>query len=150
MKQLDAGERLRVRIGIATGLVVVGDLMGAGAAREQAAVGETPNLAARLQSVAEPDSVVIATSTRRLTGSLFEYEDLGTVEAKGFAKPVRAWRVRGESTIDSRYEALRPGETPLVGREEEIELLRRRWRATRRAAAKSCCCRANQESGNRA
>jgi class 3 adenylate cyclase/predicted ATPase len=128
IKQLDPDERLRVRIGIATGLVIVGDLIGAGAAREQVVVGETPNLAARLQTVAEPDSVVIAASTRCLTGGLFEYDDLGAVDAKGFAEPVRAWRVRGESTIGSRYEALRSGETPLVGRDEEIQLLRRRWR----------------------
>ena len=128
MKQLDADERLRVRIGVATGLVIVGDLIGAGAAQEQAVVGETPNLAARLQTVAEPDSVVIAASTRRLIGGLFEYDDLGAVDAKGFAEPVRAWRVRSESAIDSRYEALRSGETALVGRDEETELLRRRWR----------------------
>jgi class 3 adenylate cyclase len=128
IKQLDAGERLRVRIGIATGLVIVGDLIGAGAAQDQAVVGETPSLAARLQTVAEPDSVVIAASTRGLAGGLFEYDDLGAVDAKGFAEPVRAWRVRGESTIGSRYEALRSGQTPLVGRDEEVELLRRRWR----------------------
>jgi class 3 adenylate cyclase len=125
--QVQSPEHLQVRVGIATGLVVVGDLVGTGAAQEQAVVGETPNLAARLQAIAKPDSVIIAAGTRRLTGGLFEYEDLGTVEAKGFAQPVRAWRVRGESTIDSRYEALRSGETPLIGREEEIELLRRRW-----------------------
>jgi class 3 adenylate cyclase/DNA polymerase III delta prime subunit len=128
MKQLDADERLRVRIGIATGLVIVGDLIGTGAAQEQAVVGETPNLAARLQTVAAPDSVVIAASTRRLIGGLFECDDLGAVDAKGFAEPVRAWRVRSESAIDSRYQALRSGETALVGRDEEIELLRRRWR----------------------
>ncbi|SEF15038.1 Double zinc ribbon [Rhizobiales bacterium GAS191] len=126
--QLQASEPLRVRVGIATGLVVVGDLVGSGAAQERAVVGETPNLAARLQTVAEPGSVVIAASTRHLTGGLFEYEDLGAVEAKGFSEPVRAWRVRGESALDSRYEALRSGETPLVGRAEEIELLQRRWR----------------------
>ena len=128
MKQLDAAERLRVRIGIATGLVIVGDLIGTGAAQEQAVVGETPNLAARLQAVAEPNSVVIAASTRRLIGGLFEYDDLGAVDAKGFTEPVRAWRVRSESRTDSRYEALRSSETPLVGRDEEIEVLRRRWR----------------------
>jgi class 3 adenylate cyclase/tetratricopeptide (TPR) repeat protein len=127
MKQLDADERLRVRVGIATGLVVVGDLIGIGAAQEQAVVGETPNLAARLQAVAEPDSVVIAASTRRLIGGLFEYDDLGAVDAKGFAEPVRAWRVRSESTISSRFEALRSVETPLVGRDEELDLLRRHW-----------------------
>ncbi|SDR58122.1 Adenylate cyclase, class 3 [Rhizobiales bacterium GAS113] len=131
--QLQASESLRVRVGIVTGLVVVGDLVGLGAAQERAVVGETPNLAARLQTVAEPGSVVIAASTRHLTGGLFEYEDLGAVEAKGFSEPVRAWRVRGESALDSRYEALRSGETPLVGRAEEIELLQRRWRRAKSA-----------------
>src|ERR1700682_6172530 len=122
-------EPLRVRIGVATGLVVVGDLIGAGAAQEQAVVGETPNLAARLQALAEPNAVVIAQGTHRLTGGLFEYENLGAVEAKGFAKPVLAWRVGGESAVENRFEALHPlgGETPLVGREEEIELLIRLW-----------------------
>lgn len=118
---------LHIRVGIATGLVVVGDLIGAGAAQERAVVGETPNLAARLQSIAGPDSIVIAASTRRLTGGLFDYEDLGGVEAKGYAEPVRAWCVRGESTLASRFEALRSGETPLVGREEELDMLLRRW-----------------------
>ncbi|HYI81984.1 MAG TPA: AAA family ATPase, partial [Acetobacteraceae bacterium] len=125
------GERLRVRVGIATGLVVVGDLLVTGDAEERGVVGETPNLAARLQAMAAPDGVVIAASTRRLTGGLFEYEDLGAIEAKGFPQPVRAWRVRDESAVESRYEALRgsgAGQTPLVGRDEEIELLLRRWR----------------------
>jgi class 3 adenylate cyclase len=85
-----AGSPLQVRVGIATGLVVVGDLIGAGAAQEQAVVGETPNLAARLQALAEPGTVVIAASTRRLTGGLFEYRDLGTVTLKGFAENVPA------------------------------------------------------------
>ena len=119
-------QRLRTRVGIATGLVVVGD----GAAQEQAVVGETPNLAARLQAMAEPNTVVIAQSTRRLVGGLFECDDLGPVEAKGFTDPVRAWRVRGESAAESRYEALRGlgvGRAPLVGREEELEILLRRW-----------------------
>ena len=122
-------EALRVRIGIATGLVVVGDLIGVGAAQEQAVVGETPNLAARLQALAEPNAVVIAQATHRLTGGLFQYENLGAVEVKGFAEPVPAWRVFGESAVENRFEALHPsgGETPLVGREEEIELLLRRW-----------------------
>ena len=122
-------EVLRVRIGIATGLVVVGDLIGVGAAQEQAVVGETPNLAARLQALAKPNAVVIAQATHRLTGGLFQYENLGAVEVKGFAEPVPAWRVFGESAVENRFEALHPsgGETPLVGREEEIELLLRRW-----------------------
>src|SRR5919199_296865 len=91
--QLDAPERLRVRIGIATGLVVVGDLVGSGEAQERGVVGETPNLAARLQALAEPGAVVIAASTRKLIGGLFECEDLGAVEAKGFPEPVGAHRV---------------------------------------------------------
>jgi class 3 adenylate cyclase/predicted ATPase len=127
--ELRTAAPLHVRIGIATGLVVVGDLIGAGAAQEQVVVGETPNLAARLQTLAEPDTVVIAQSTQRLTGGLFEYEDLGAVEAKGFPKPVRAWRVLREGAAESRFEALHGGgaSTPLVGREEEIDLLLRRW-----------------------
>src|SRR5215469_15890846 len=122
-----AGSPLQVRIGIATGLVVVGDLIGTGAAREEAVVGETPNLAARLQALAEPNTIVIADSTRRLVGSLFEYQSLGAVELKGLPAPVPAFRVLGESRVSSRCEALRSGKTPLVGREEELELLRRRW-----------------------
>ncbi|MBV8653795.1 MAG: adenylate/guanylate cyclase domain-containing protein, partial [Alphaproteobacteria bacterium] len=100
--RLAAAERLRLRVGIATGLAVVGDLIGAGAAQEQTVIGETPNLAARLQSLAEPDAVVIDQRTRRLTGGLFEYADLGGIAAKGYAQPVPAWRVRGESAAESR------------------------------------------------
>jgi class 3 adenylate cyclase/predicted ATPase len=118
---------LQVRIGIATGLVVVGDLIGAGAAQEQAVVGETPNLAARLQALAEPGAVVIASNTWRLTGGLFEYRDLGTTALKGFAENVQAWQVLGTSAIESRFEAMRTATTPLVGRDEEIDLLLRRW-----------------------
>src|SRR5262249_8316915 len=87
VRRLDATEGLQVRIGIATGLVVVGDLIGAGAAQEQAVVGETPNLAARLQSRAEPDCIVISASTRQLAGGLFDYRDLGAVSIKGFVEP---------------------------------------------------------------
>jgi class 3 adenylate cyclase/predicted ATPase len=126
-QDVGAGEALRVRVGIATGLVVVGDLLGKGAAQEQAVVGETPNLAARLQSLAEPNAVVIGPSTHGLVGQLFDYRDLGTVELKGFAEAVQAWQVLGESAVESRFEALRPSQTPLVGRAEEIELLLRRW-----------------------
>ena len=123
------GGSLRVRVGIATGRVVVGDLVGAGEARERGVVGETPNLAARLQTLAEPGSVVVATSTYKLIGGIFEYEELGNVELKGFAAPVAAWRVRREGAIESRFEALHSTAalTPLVGREEEIELLLRGW-----------------------
>jgi hypothetical protein len=119
---------LQVRVGIATGLVVVGDLIEAGAAQEQAVVGETPNLAALLQALAEPGAVVIASTTRRLIGGLFEYRDLGAVALKGFAENVPAWKVLGAGATGSRFEALHATAlTPLVGREEEIELLLRRW-----------------------
>jgi len=128
----NTGSPLQVRIGIATGLVVVGDLIGAGAAQEQAVVGETPNLAARLQTLAEPGAVVIASTTHRLTGGLFEYRDLGTVALKGFAENIAAWQVLGSSTAESRFEALRTPATPLVGRQEEIELLLRRWEQAKR------------------
>ena len=123
-----AGEALQVRVGIATGLVVVGDLIGEGEARERGVVGETPNLAARLQGLAEPGTVVIGPRTRRLTGGLFDYEDLGAVEIKGLAAPVVAWRVWRESGTESRFEARHgPDLTPLVGRDEELALLQRRW-----------------------
>ena len=122
-----AAAPLQVRVGIATGLVVVGDLLGEGAAREQAVVGETPNLAARLQALAEPGTVVIAASTGRLTGGLFDYEDLGAVEIKGLAAPVMASRVLRGSGAESRFEALRTAGTALVGRDEELALLQRRW-----------------------
>jgi class 3 adenylate cyclase len=128
--QLDNGAetRLQVRVGIATGLVVVGDLIGQGAAQEQAVVGETPNLAARLQALAAPEMVVIGPSTRRLTVGLFEYEDLGAVEIKGLTEPVAASRVLRESGAESRFEARHgPDLTPLVGRDEELALLQRRW-----------------------
>ncbi len=125
--RLDLSETLRVRIGIATGLVVVGDLIGAGAAQEQAVVGETPNLAARLQALAEPNAIVIAEATRRQIGSLFELGDMGPQALKGFAAEQLVWRVVGESGVASRFEALRSGATPLIGRDEEIDLLLRRW-----------------------
>jgi hypothetical protein len=119
---------LQTRIGIATGLVVVGDLIGSGASQKQAIVGETPNLAARLQSIAEPNSVVIAGDTRKLLGNLFELQDLGTQDLKGIAGPVRAWVALRPSSVESRFEALHTsGLTELVGREEELELLLRRW-----------------------
>jgi class 3 adenylate cyclase/tetratricopeptide (TPR) repeat protein len=119
---------LQARIGIATGLVVVGDLIGEGSAQEQSVVGETPNLAARLQSLAEPGAVVISAGTRRLVGDLFEYIELGTVEVKGIDAPVRAWRVLHPSIVESRFEALRGSAlTPLVGRDDELDLLLRRW-----------------------
>jgi class 3 adenylate cyclase len=122
--KLATPEPLNVRLGIASGLVVVGDLIGAGAAQERGVVGETPNLAARLQALARSGTLVVADSTRRQIGTLFEIEDLGPQRLAGFAEPQRAWRVVGESGIVSRFEALRSGTTPLV------------------AATKSsiCCC----------
>jgi class 3 adenylate cyclase len=126
------GERLAARVGIATGVVVVGDLIGEGAAREEAVVGETPNLAARVQALAEPGTVVIAERTRQLIGGLFELADLGMRALKGFAEPVRAWRVRGIGHAEGRFEALRGATlTPLVGREQELALLLDRWARAR-------------------
>lgn len=125
------GESLAARIGIATGLVVVGDLIGEGAAQEQAVVGETPNLAARLQALAEPNTVVIAGGTHRLVVGLFEMIDLGLQQLKGFATPVPAWRVIGEADWEGRFDALHGVATPIVGRSEELDLLLQRWRQAR-------------------
>src|ERR1700678_559973 len=123
-----AGSPLQVRVGIATGLVVVGDLIGSGEAQERGVVGETPNLAARLQAIAEPDTVVIAEGTRKLLGNLFELQDLGAKDLKGIAGPARAWAALRPSSAESRFEALHAGDlTTLVGRDEELELLLRRW-----------------------
>ena len=125
--RLPAREDLSVRLGIATGLAVVGDLIGEGAAQERGVVGETPNLAARLQALAMPNTLVIAETTRRQIGGLFDLEDLGPQQLAGFGEAQRAWRVLGESGMLSRFEALRSGGTPLVGRDEEVGLLIRRW-----------------------
>ena len=129
VRRLDVGSvKLRARVGIATGLVVVGDLIGEGSAREQSVVGETPNLASRLQGLAEPGSVVIAASTRRLVGGLFDYRDLGAVDLKGMVEPVPAWQVLRPSVVASRFEAMHGSLlSPLFGRDEEIDLLLRRW-----------------------
>ena len=139
-KLSEHAERLSVRIGIATGLVVVGDIVGVGAAREQTALGDTPNLAARLQALAEPDTIVIAESTRRLAGDLFEYRDLGAVTLKGFSDRVTAWQVLGEERSRRRFSAhdssQRPpvtpqdhrGARPLVGRARELGLLHDSWK----------------------
>jgi class 3 adenylate cyclase/predicted ATPase len=122
-------DRVHIRIGIATGLVIVGEPIGTGEAWQQTAIGETPNLAARLQALAQPDTVVIAEGTRQIIGDLFDYKDLGVVALKGIAKPVPAWQVLGSSKVESRFEALR-GSTlaPLCGRNEEVATLVRRWR----------------------
>src|ERR1700723_2340193 len=126
--QLKSHAPLQTRVGIATGLVVVGDLIGSGTSQEQAIVGETPNLAARLQSIAEPNSVIIAESTRKLLGNLFELEDLGAQDLKGISGRVQAWGALRPSSVESRFDALHTsGVTKLVGREEELELLLRRW-----------------------
>ena len=119
---------LQTRVGIATGLVVVGEIADAGGPQERGIIGETPNLAARLQSSAEPNQVIIAESTRRLLGNLFELEDLGTKDLKGIAGPVRVWAALRPSSAASHFEALHGTTlTDLVGREEELELLLRRW-----------------------
>jgi class 3 adenylate cyclase len=128
VRDLKTHAALHTRVGIATGMVVAGDLLGSGSAQEQAVVGETPNLAARLQSVAEPNAVVIAESTRKLLGNLFEVQDLGPKDLKGIAGPVRAFAALRPSSAESRFEALHvSGVTELVGREEELGLLLRRW-----------------------
>lgn len=127
--RLQAPDQLRIRVGIGTGLVVVGDLIGSGEAQERGIIGETPNLAARLQSLAELDTVVIGPQTRQLLGDLFEYRDLGTVAVKGFPEAVHAYQVVRPSAVESRFEALHGAAlTPLIGRDEEIEILLRRWR----------------------
>jgi class 3 adenylate cyclase len=126
--KLRVEEPLQVRIGVATGLVVVGDLVGSGESQERGVVGETPNLAARLRGVAGPNTIVIAEGTRRLLGNLFELEDLGAMDLKGIAGPVRAWAALRARPVESGFEALHTtGLTTLVGPEEEIELLLRRW-----------------------
>ena len=128
--QLDTATRepLNARVGIATGLVVVGDLIGSGEAQERSIAGETPNLAARLQGLAEPGTVIIADGTRRLVGDLFELSGLTPSSLKGFAEPVRAWRILGEGHADSRFQALHGTRlTPLVGRGEELDLVLSRW-----------------------
>jgi class 3 adenylate cyclase/predicted ATPase len=120
--------RLQARVGIATGHVVVGDVIGEGASREEAVVGDVPNLAARLQEIAEPGAVVIAATTRRLVGGLFELGDLGPLRLKGFAEPLTAFRVVGEGRAEGRFEALHGQHlTPLVGREQELAILLERW-----------------------
>jgi len=124
--------KLESRVGIATGLVVVGELIGGGQSRERDVVGETPNLAARLQSLAEPNTVLIADSTRRLVGHLFELRFLGEVEVKGFSGGVPIWQVLRPSEVESRFEALHASSlTPLVGRDGETELLLGRWARAR-------------------
>ena len=124
-----AARALAARIGIATGLVVVGDLIGEGAAQEEAVVGETPNLAARLQGVAEPGTVVIGEATRRLVGDLFELDDLGPHDLRGIERTCRAFRVLREDEAESRFDARqRSTLLPMIGRDQELALLLERWR----------------------
>jgi TolB-like protein/DNA-binding SARP family transcriptional activator/predicted ATPase/class 3 adenylate cyclase len=124
----DADAPLRCRVGIATGMIIVGDLVGAGVARGESIVGNAPNLATRLALSTPPDTVVVELATRGLIGNLFDCRELGAVEAAGGTDPIRSWQVLGKSIVESRFEALRgPALTPLIGRDEEIDLLLRRW-----------------------
>jgi class 3 adenylate cyclase/predicted ATPase len=130
--KLESDDALQARVGIATGQVVIGDIVGEAAAQAEAVVGETPNLAARLQGVAAPGQVVIGSTTRLLIGETFKLKDLGAHQLKGFPAPVAAWRVIGESAAESRFEAAHPGAlSQLVGREHELGLLRRAWEQSR-------------------
>ena len=139
MAQLNAafrrpsGVELAVRIGIATGPVIVGDQIGEGTASETAVVGETPNLAARLQALAQPNQIAVSAATRTMLGDHFDLEDLGASELKGFAEPVPAWRVLSPRDVESRFAATRTGHSaPLVGRQEEMGLLLRAWEGSSR------------------
>jgi class 3 adenylate cyclase/tetratricopeptide (TPR) repeat protein len=124
--------RVQARIGIATGLVVVGEIIGSGTAQERTIVGETPNLAARLQALAGPDTILVSEATQNLLGGLFELEHTGDHELKGFARPVPAWRVRGEASVESRFAAIRAGgNLPLIGRAHEMGLMLDRWHLAR-------------------
>jgi class 3 adenylate cyclase/tetratricopeptide (TPR) repeat protein len=129
----DIGDALQVRIGIATGTVVVSELLVSEISAEQATIGETPNLAARLQTLAKPGTILICPNTRQLTGRFFNYRDIGPVSLKGWARPVSASQVLGTSGVEGRFEAMHSDKLPsLFGREEELDLLMRRWRhATR-------------------
>ena len=126
-----SGVELTVRIGIATGPVIVGDQIGEGTASETAVVGETPNLAARLQALAQPNQIVVGAATRAMLGDHFELQDLGAYELKGFAEPVPVWRVLSARDVESRFAATRTGSAaPLVGRQEEMGLLLRAWESS--------------------
>ena len=130
--ELPDGTRVQARVGIATGLVVVGEIVGSGAAQERTIVGETPNLAARLQALAAPDTILVSDATQNLLGGLFELESLGEHELKGFARPVPVWRVVGEAVVESRFAASRAGrDLPMVGRAHEMGLMLDRWHLAR-------------------
>ena len=125
------GTRVQARIGIATGLVVVGEIIGTGMAQERTIVGETPNLAARLEALAGADCILVSESTQKLLGGLFELTHTGEHELKGFSRPVPAWRVCGEASVESRFAAIRAGGLPLIGRAHEMGLMRERWHLAR-------------------
>jgi class 3 adenylate cyclase/tetratricopeptide (TPR) repeat protein len=130
--ELPDGTRVQARVGIATGLVVVGEIVGTGAAQERAIVGETPNLAARLQALAAPDTILVSEATQNLLGGLFELESTGEHALKGFGRPVPVWRVVGEAVVESRFAASRAGrDLPMVGRAHEMGLMLDRWRLAR-------------------
>ena len=130
--ELPDGTRLQARIGIATGLVVVGEIIGTGSAQERTIVGETPNLAARLQALAQPDSILVSESTQRLLGGLFQLTHTGEHDLKGFSRPVPVWQVCGEASVESRFAAIRSGESlPLIGRTHEMGLMCQRWQLAR-------------------
>ena len=129
---LPAKERLSARVGVATGVALVGDMSDSAVSEEHGILGDTPNLAARLQSIAKPGNVIISGRTKAIAGPQFEYHDLGKVEIKGFAKPVPAWQVAGKTAVASRSHALQSSDLlPLIGRDEEMELLQRRWERAR-------------------
>jgi class 3 adenylate cyclase/tetratricopeptide (TPR) repeat protein len=132
--ELPDGTRVQARIGIATGLVVVGEIIGTGSAQERTIVGETPNLAARLQALAGPDTILVSESTQNLLGGLFELERTGEHELKGFARPVPVWRVGCEASVESRFAAIRTGRNlPLIGRAHEMGLMLERWQLARQS-----------------
>jgi class 3 adenylate cyclase/tetratricopeptide (TPR) repeat protein len=130
--ELPDGTRAQARVGIATGLVVVGEIVGSGAAQERTIVGETPNLAARLQALAAPDTILVSEATQNLLGGLFELEATGEHELKGFARPMPVWRVVAEAAVESRFAASRAGrDLPMVGRTHEMGLMLDRWHLAR-------------------
>ncbi|MGA2057878.1 MAG: adenylate/guanylate cyclase domain-containing protein [Bradyrhizobium sp.] len=129
--EMPGGTRVQARIGIATGLVVVGEIIGTGMSQERTIVGETPNLAARLQALAGTDCILVSESTQKLLGGLFQLTYTGDHELKGFARPVPAWQVCGEASVESRFAAIRAGGLPLIGRAHEMGLMRERWHLAR-------------------
>ncbi len=141
----DAGAALQARVGVASGLVLIGDLIVAGAAHDHDVVGETPNLAARLQARAEPNTVVISSETRRLVGELFEYAPLDAKPLKGFATPIESWQVIKPSDIASRFRALRASNTMLIGREQETDRMVRAWDSAK--AGQGCVLLISGEPG---